>query len=491
MILFRPLKMPGYAITLLAFISFLLFFVGSTSYGMKEKPDIILIYVDDMGYGDPGCYGGDWVKTPNIDKLAGTGIRFTKGYSASPVCGPARYGILTGAYPSRFGVYWNKDAVRTIVPDEHPLLPQLLRTAGYTTGVVGKWNITNDVHANADEVYDMMYWSAQYWPRPDNSYVGVDGGWGAADMGLEEAPSWGPIRDGDEYLTDRLTQHAVNFIRNHKDSPSFLYLAYNGPHSPLQAHRKFKDRVAHLPTEPERLYAAMLLSVDEGVGRILETLEELGLRESTFIAFTSDNGPAYGKFRGYKKEWPPKLLGSAGPLRGRKGAMYEGGIRVPFILSWPAVLPEGVVDNRMVSALDLYPTFAAVAGAKIPDVATIDGVDLMPYLLDDKSAVIHDSIFITRKSNGKDGSVIIGGAFVKGDWKLTLQGNEPALYNLKEDIGESVNLYSVNIEKRKELEAEYNELLSAMPEKGYLNDPSYKRPPVYPSLSRVLTQTSE
>jgi arylsulfatase A-like enzyme len=235
----------------------------SPSLVNADPPNIVLIFVDDLGYGDLGSYGGDMIPTPSIDALADQGMRFTDAYVVSPVCGPSRVGLLTGAYPQRFGVYWNTDATRAEIPDEWTLLPELMREAGYRTGIVGKWNITRDVTQSADEVYDPMIWGGDYWPDENGVHGGVGGGWGDR----KEQGVWGPRREGDEYLTDRLTQHAVNFIEANKEQPFFLYLAYNAPHSPLQAQDQYREQLAHIESEPLRLYAAMVMALMPVSGR--------------------------------------------------------------------------------------------------------------------------------------------------------------------------------------------------------------------------------
>ena len=321
------------------------------------KPNIVLIFVDDLGYGDLGCYGGKDIPTPNIDRLAARGVRFTDGYVTAPVCGPSRVGLLTGAYQQRFGCYWNEDLWLKYglrLPDGHKLLPQALKAGGYVTGLIGKWNITPEAKPYVDEAHDVMYWKGAYFPDAEGDYLGVDG----PDFRVEQH-GWGPERPDDEYLTDRLTRRAIDFIDRHAGRPFFLYLAYNAPHTPLQAKHEYDQRFSHLKDEPNRLYAGMVASLDENIGRVLDKLAETGLEQNTLVAFVSDNGPARGAdyLSGWRKEWPEEtLLGSAGPLAGHKAQLQEGGIREPFILCWPGHLEAGRVYSRPVSTLDLYPT---------------------------------------------------------------------------------------------------------------------------------------
>lgn len=321
------------------------------------KPNIVLIFVDDLGYGDPGCYGGKMIPTPNIDRLAAQGVRFTDGYVTAPVCGPSRVGLLTGAYQQQFGCYWNQDLWQKYgfrLPDGHKLMPQALHAGGYVTGHVGKWNITPDAKPYVDEAYDVLNWKGAYFPNADGTYLGVDG----PDF-RDEPHGWGPKIPGGEYLTDRLTRRAVDFIDRHAGGQFFLYLAYNAPHTPLQAKRDFAGQFRRLKDEPNQLYAGMVASLDEGIGRVMDKLAETGLDRNTLVAFVSDNGPARGAdyLSGWRKEWPEEtVLGSAGPLAGHKAQLQEGGIRQPFILCWPGHLAAGCVYRRPASTLDLYPT---------------------------------------------------------------------------------------------------------------------------------------
>jgi hypothetical protein len=254
-----------------------------------------------------------------------------------------------------------------------------------------------------------------------------------------------------------MTDAAVEFIDENKDGPFFIYLSYNAPHTPLRALEKFQDDVAHIETEPERVYAAMLLSIDEGVGRVMAKLREHGLEEDTLVAFVSDNGPTVGKrkYRGYRDHWPEVRLGSSGPLKGGKFQLDEGGIRMPYILHYPTGLPAGVVEDRMVSTLDLYPTFCALAGYTPPETTVLEGKDLMPYLTGEDDGPVHEQLFWSDGSNRS----LAFGAVRQGAWKLHLRHRDTvvplALYNLTEDIDESDNLAEQNPEKVAELKAQY------------------------------------
>lgn len=397
------------------------------------KPNAILIFADDLGYGDVGCYGSRLVPTPAIDSLARGGIRCTDGYVTAPVCAPSRCGIMTGAYNQRFGVQSNEDR-RKYTVGQHPLLPQTLRAAGYVTGHIGKWNIPVDARQCFDEVYDLIDWEADYFPKPDGHYVGVDS---PAEIGSSKVQGvWGPARPGEEYLTDRLGRHAVEFIEKHKARPFFLYLAFNAVHSPWHAKAADRERFAHLKPHPLDYYAAMIASLDENVGKVLAQLKTACLEQNTLVAFTADNGPAMGSPRivVWPNGWPEQfLVGSAGPLNGYKGQFLEGGIREAFLLRWPARLTAGQVYRQPVSTMDLYATFCAAAGAPVPAGTRLDGVNLLPHLTGEKQHAPHEILFW---KNGDDGAVR------QGDWKLLIRRWQPTLqlFNLAVDIGEKHDL---------------------------------------------------
>jgi len=437
-----------------------------------EKPNVILIFVDDMGYGDPGCYGGTQIKTPSIDRLAASGVRFTDGYVTSAVCGPSRTGILSGAYSQRFGVYWNPCTTRAEIPTSYQILPEMMRSAGYATGVIGKWNITRDVYASADTVRDPMVWGGNYWPNEDHIYPGVGGGWGDD----KQQGIWGPRNSGEEYLTDRLTQHAVQFIEDNANQPFFLYLAYNAPHSPLQAQKKFAEAVSGIDSEPMRLYAAMVMAMDAGVGRVLDTLDSQGLNENTLVVFLSDNGPAKGGFKGYKKEWPKDLLGSTGGLNGHKGTFYEGGIRIPFIMSWPGQLNAGTVVEHPVISLDLFATFAALAGATNLPNPHIDGIDLMP-MLQGKTPWEERPLYWAGYTEK---------AIREGDWKMLINKTGTQLFNLRADPSETNDVADVNQSIVDDLMQKHDAWLKDMPPRKDQNKPPIIQPADPLPLTPVL-----
>jgi arylsulfatase A-like enzyme len=398
-----------------------------------------------LGYGDPGCYGGRLAPTPAVDSLARDGVRFTAAYVTAPVCGPSRCGLVTGAYNQRFGCQWNEDewpqqGKAYKIPRGHLTLPEALRAAGYVTGHLGKWNVTRDPRQCFDEVQDVIGFEADYFPDAAGHYQGVDEKVRKNSkkiMGIS-----GPERPEDEYLTDRLGRHAVEFIERHQRSerPFFLYLGFNAPHSPYHAKSALLAKLGGIRPEPLNYYAAMVASLDENIGRVLAKLESAGIADNTVVLFTSDNGPTGALRIGWKENWPRDLVvGSAGPLSGHKGQFLEGGVREPFIVRWPVRLKAGDLFHAPVSTMDIYPTLCAAAGATIPADTTLDGVNLLPYLLRQKSGAPHEVLFW---KNGDQGAVR------EGDWKLLISSrSSPAqLFNLAVDIGEKQNLAGQQVE---------------------------------------------
>ncbi|MBI5689770.1 MAG: sulfatase-like hydrolase/transferase [Verrucomicrobia bacterium] len=399
-------------------------------------PNIVILLADDMGYGDVSSYGGTVVPTPRIDGLARQGVRFTDGYVTCPACAPSRLSLMAGAYPQRFGMTWNDDRGAHRLPDSQRLLPELLRGAGYVTGLVGKWNIVRPAEQVFDEVHHFIEWESDYFPQEDGHYVGS---LATKSPGFASSKTqyWGPKREGDEYLTDKLGRHAVEFIDRHAGRPFFLYVGFNAVHSPWQGRRSDEKRFAHLPLEVHRLYASMVAALDENVGRILDALRSRRLEENTLVFFLADNGPAKGgpHIEGWKPEWPRGItvVGSAGPLRGAKTDLYEGGIREPFIVRWPGRVPAGVNYRHPVTAMDVLPTACAAAGVRTPATTIVDGVDLVPFVRGDRAEAPHGDLFWKIKS---------AAALRRGDWKLLLLAPEfrPQLFHLGRDIGEARDL---------------------------------------------------
>jgi arylsulfatase A-like enzyme len=434
----------------------LLLSAGITAWAARAAPPNIVIL---LGYGDVSSYGGQVVPTPQIDRLAREGVRCTDGYVMCPACAPSRLALMAGAYPQRFGMTWNDDRGAHKLPDAQRLLPELLRGAGYVTGLVGKWNIVRPAETVFDEMHHFIEWESDYFPQEDGRYIGSFATKGPG-FASSKTQYWGPRRAGDEYLTDRLGRHAVDFIARHAARPFLLYVGFNAVHSPWQGRKADLARFAHLPLEVLQLYASMLAALDENVGRILEALRTHQLEQNTLVVFLADNGPAKGgpHIEGWKADWPRgiTIVGSAGPLRGAKTDLLEGGIREPFILRWPARLPAGATYRQPVTALDLLPTAWAAAGVAPPAGTVVDGVDLVPHLRGERPGAPHETVFWKIKSSA---------ALRRGDWKLYMLAPEfrPQLFNLAADIGETRDLAAEQPERTRELHTAWQAWNKTMP----------------------------
>jgi len=424
----------------------------------KRKPNVILIVADDLGYGELGCQGNPEIGTPHIDSIARNGVRFTQGYVSAPVCSPSRAGLMTGRYQTRFGHEFNLIGRENLKPDvglplDEVTLAECLRRAGYATGLIGKWHLGasrpyHPLRRGFDEFYGFLHEGHFYGPPP---YRGLISRLRANEPLYDDA---NPILRGEEpveereYLTDAFTREAVAFIDRHKDHPFFLYLAYNAVHSPMQAKvsdvRRFQDCIQD---EQRRVFAAMLAAMDAGVGALLDRLQKHSLDKDTLVIFLSDNGGP-----------TVELTSSNKPLRGGKGQLWEGGIRVPFLVQWPGTVPAGRVIEQPVCAIDVLPTVAAAAGAKLP-AKPLDGVNLLPLLTGSSEKLARTSLFWRYGMNV---------ALRKGDWKIVRQ-REPGredppfcLFDLAEDPGETKDLAAAKPDVCGRLEAELRILNAQM-----------------------------
>lgn len=388
----------------------------------QDKPNIVLILADDLGYGTPGCYGGKAARTPNIDRLAADGVRLTDFHSNGAYCSPTRASLLTGRYQQR--CEWVPDGeLSPVFRDQRKAnvkqrwawgisakeitLPALLKQQGYRTALIGKWHLG----------YDARFHPMNYGFDEFRGFVGgnVDYHTHVAGYGLKQTDWWEDrvIRNESGYTTDLLSRHAAEFIIRNKDKPFFLFLAHGAPHEPWQG----RDPAA--TQAPEKTYAEMVEVLDESVGNIVGTLRAQGLEKNTLVIFCSDNGPA-----------PPRGFDPEGVLRGKKGSLLEGGHRVPFIASWPGVIPAGKTSDAMAMTMDLLPTFAKLGGAKAPDGHLLDGIDAMAILKGgkgDQNRVVHWSCADEW-------------AVRQGPWKLMGKGKQAqTLVNLETDIREQDN----------------------------------------------------
>lgn len=436
------------------------------------RPNVVLLIADDLGYGELGCQGNPEIPTPHIDSLADNGVRFTNGYVTAPYCSASRAGLMTGRIQSRFGYEFNPIGHHNEDPDvglpaSEATLAQRLHVAGYATGLMGKWHLGghaayHPLRRGFDEFFGFLHEGHYYLPPPYASATTMlrrrtlpDGGQGrwtrpdgrlvlSTHMGHDE-PAYDAnnpiIRGGQpvteqEYLTDALTRESIDFVNRNRSQPFFLCVAYNAVHSPLQAMDHEVQHFAHIEDVQRRIFAAMLSSLDNSVGQILTTLRTHNLEENTLVFFLSDNG---GPTR--------ELTSSNAPLRGGKGDVYEGGIRVPFLMQWKKTLPAGQVFDAPVLSLDVFATAVAVAKATSKNSAPLDGIDLIPFLKAERQDRPHEVLFWRLNSRT---------AIRVGDWKLlrnsrSNQNNAWELYDLARDVAESNNLAATEQDKLMEL----------------------------------------
>lgn len=397
------------------------------------KPNIIVILADDLGYGDLGCHGCKDIPTPNIDSIAKNGVRATNGYASCSVCSPTRAGLMTGRYQQRFGHEGNppfKNQPRNAgLPVTEVTLADRLKKEGYVTGVIGKWHLGIHEHFHPQK-------------RGFDEFFGfLDGGHFYINTEkAKEKEKNNPILRGTkkvdekEYLTDAFGREAAAFIERHKKKPFFLYMPFNAVHSPNEATKKYLDRFPDLK-KGRQISAAMLSALDDAVGVILKKVRDAGLEENTIIFFLSDNGGSQ-----------TYSASTNTPLRGQKAQLYEGGIRVPFLVQWKGHLPAGTTYDKPVISLDILPTAVALAGGKLPADDKIDGVNLIPYLTSENRGTPHDVLYWREGKNF---------AIRKGKWKMVRIPDEPVqLFDLDKDIGESKNLADGNADVVKELQAD-------------------------------------
>ena len=415
--------------------------IASASTAQDRRPNIVVIVADDMGYADIGVHGSKDIPTPNIDALAAGGVRFSDAYVSGPYCSPTRAGLLTGRYPQRFGHEFNIGMIAAHreagLPLEEKTLADRLKVAGYRTALIGKWHLGS---------------ASRFFPtkRGFDEFFGFLPGSHAYDAAQVAA---NPIYDGEEkvqhipYLTDTLSDRAVEFITRNSARPFFLYLAFNAVHVPLQATDKYLARFPTITDESRRRHAAMLSAMDDGVGRVVDALRKSNLEENTLIVFFSDNGGPI-----VEEMWNGS---SNAPLRGSKAQTWEGGIRVPFIVRWKGRVPEGKTYSPPIIQLDVMPTALAAAGVSVPNEWKLDGVNLIPYLTGTASGAPHEALF------WRLGATM---AVRKGPWKLvkwfpgggqqdpsTLTLTGAQLFNLHDDIGEQTDLAAKYPEHVKDL----------------------------------------
>jgi len=457
---------------------------GQAAKATNKKPNFVFILVDDLGWTDTGCYGSKFYETPNIDRLAAGGMRFTDAYAACAVCSPTRAAVMTGRYPARLGVtdwirarfqsgkipqdkknpseYIGGKNNKLLCPPnalwmelEEITIAQAIKATGYTSCHIGKW------HLGADDWY------------PDKQ--GFDFNVGGCDFGQPPSyfdpysrPGQGPIptlepRRQGEYLTDREADEAATFIRRHKDKPFFLYMAHYAVHTPIQAKQDLIEKYkAKTPTDQKNpAYAAMVESVDDAVGKIMAVLDELDLADGTIIFFTGDNGGLIP-------------ITSNVPLRAGKGYPYEGGIREPLIVRWPGVIEPGSVSREPVTSVDYFATICETAGVPLPGDRDIDGVSLLGHLKSSGAEKLDREAIYWHFPHYR-GDIVPYSIIRAGDWKLIkrYEGKAFELFNLKADLSEKEDLSETLPEKVRELDAKLTDWLRATGAKLPRPNPDY------------------
>jgi len=389
------------------------------------KPNILLFYADDLGYGELGCYGFKEVPTPNIDTIAANGLRFTSGYVSAPLCSPSRAGLMTGRYQQRYGHENNEMTSEQGLPLAETTLGQRMKALGYATGIVGKWHLGKEpallpVKRGFDDYFGVFGNPGSYFTPKGfiNSRVSLE---------PQQAPPG-------FYTTDAFAAFAAGWIAEHKDAPWFLYMPFNAVHAPHEASEKYLQRFQHISEPRRRQFDGMLSALDDAVGLVLGKLRALKLEENTLIFFISDNGAPGGR-------------SGNGLLRGGKHTCWEGGMRLPWMMQWKGRLPAGKVEDRPVVQLDVLPTCVAAAGGTVDPAWKLDGVNLLPYLADGNKARPHQTL--CWRIDGM-------WAIRHGDLKLVhgdMNNDPPEFFDLAADIGEKNNLAASQPDKAKELKA--------------------------------------
>lgn len=387
-----------------------------------DRPNVVLILADDLGYGDVGFNGCSDIPTPNIDSLARDGVRFANGYSSHPFCSPMRAGLMTGKYQHRFGYVNNVafDPHNQVMglPKSERTIASRLQQAGYRTGMVGKW------HLGAASPFHPLRRGFEFF----YGFLGGGHDYFIVDTTIQLSENYKAALDDngnpatlDGYLTNVLTDQAIKFLAvADDDRPYFLYVAYNAPHGPLQAPPEAIEQFSSIQDPKRRTYAAMVSVMDQQIGRLLQTIDDIGDRNNTLVVFLSDNGgPEHAN------------ASDNGPLRGQKGDVHEGGIHVPFVMRMPGTLPAATVYSHPVISLDAAQT--ALGLANVPVEENADGVNLIPFVLEERETAPHEAIFWRT---GKDTKIAVR----RGNDKLVVLDGNASLFDLASDLGESIDM---------------------------------------------------
>lgn len=445
----------------IALTSVVVFILNVTiSAGTPEKintPNFIIILADDLGYGDVGFTGSSQIKTPHIDALAESGVTFTQGYVSAPVCGPSRAGLMTGRNQVSFGFDNNPivdlpqfDENFVGLPVDEATIADRLAELGYVNGLIGKWHL-----GEAEHFHPLKRGFHEFW-----GYLGGGHNYFPTNASGKPYPykilcnykEPQPI----SYITDDKGDECVDFIRRHKDVPFFLYASFNAPHAPMQATEEDLKLYAHIKDEQRRTYCAMVHRLDVNVGRIMQELKKQKIDENTVVVFLSDNGGPCHQNHSLNM-----------PLRGAKGTLLEGGIRVPFVMSCPKQLKAGTAYDYPITSLDLAPTFVALAGGTIDAKANLDGVNIFPFINGDETKRPHDEMLWR---------FTISAGIREGDWKLIrLPDRLPMLYNVKEDVSEQNNVADLHRERVEQMLKKLGNWDISRPQVLYLEGNKWRR----------------
>ncbi|MGE4335797.1 MAG: sulfatase-like hydrolase/transferase [Pigmentiphaga sp.] len=461
-----------------------------------RRPNVVVILADDMGHADPSLYGNPWVETAHIDSIGRDGVKFTDGYTSAPLCSPSRAGLVTGRYQQRFGfeqqvssgafperrevrlddgslapLQGEAEFLRRGVPLSEKNFGELFKAAGYRTAVIGKWHLGHGpdflpqnrgfdhsvvFHGNTSLQATRLDDPEMFSLKVDFHDEANDTAW--TREGLNQIRENGEVIDVDDYLLFYFRDRVVEFIENHREEPFLMYFAMNAPVPPLQVPRRYFDALKDtIPNIATRGYQALLLAQDEAVGSVLEALRRTGLENDTLVIFVSDNGTALSR------------PGSNAPFSGGKYSTQEGGIRMPYLMKWPGHIPAGLVYRQAVSTLDILPTIANACQVPTQASQPLDGVNLMPYLTNQRADAPHEALFWKLAAYS---------AVRVGNWKLYLEPRNgiARLYDLEADPAEQHDLSAQEPEVFADLKARYQAWDESLPPRGWTNiSPVFKK----------------
>ena len=462
-----------------------------------EKPNILIILADDLGYADLGYTGSKIIQTPNIDTLASNGVIIKNGYVTHPYCGPSRAGLVTGRYQARFGMEINASYspfdMQMGLPDDEKTFATRLKSANYRTGIIGKWHLgaAYNFHPNNrgfDYFYGFLSGGHDYFPQSVHTHLPLITENGRLNYGANEG-TYLPLQrnngvgDFNEYLTTALSRDAAQFVED-GDQPFCLFLSYNAPHTPLQAPDAFIKKYKHVEDREERIYAAMIDAMDEGIGRVLASLKDSGKFDNTLIFFLSDNGGTVPQPWNPRENWCDN-----GPFKDGKTSVYEGGVHVPFIIHWPAVLDGAKTFFPIVSSLDIAATAVTVGEGDLSG-KPLDGVNLIPYLTGENPDRPHEAIFWRSRSHHSWAVRTERAKYLHQNGK----SKGPELYNMVEDPYEKNNVVEDFPEIRSQLATLWNEWNTDNMATNQLHAYEYQewRRKMYADLSKKLkTEAAE